>query len=371
MKKTLKSLMLAAAAATAFAGCSKENLPDNTPQSGALAAYGFTAEIAASRTTLDDGATRLRWTAGDRLGLYTDAADLNVASSDYAEGTAANFTAELAARATKVYAYYPYAESQGQYTYRNAPLPIPVTQTQTEAGVLNGRMVGMYADATLAEGGNTVLTFTPIAALLAFDLHDTADGGEAVQRIAFTPADGEKLNGDYLYDLTTGTTKSDASGTSASVTLATPYAVPAAVADGKSGLIYLAVTPKRYAGGTFTVTTDRHAYAFETAKTIDVSNVYDILTVPMDLAKGNVSTANGKGRERPKTPTRSQRPTTCCAWPHAATTNMKTPTTPTSTTARPATSTSRAPPSRRSAAANRRRSEVPTTATAARSPTSR
>ena len=155
----------------ALAGCSKEDVSDNAlPGSGTKATRGFTAEIASSRTTLNGDATRMKWTAGDQLGFYTDVeTDLNVASSTYAEG-ATNFTAEIDTKATKVYVYYPYFSSQKDRTYENVSLYVEDAQTQTEAGVLNGNMVGMYASATLAEGQNTVLTFTPIASLIALSV---------------------------------------------------------------------------------------------------------------------------------------------------------------------------------------------------------
>ena len=284
MRKMQKTLMLVAAAAMALAGCSKEDVSDNAlPGSGTKATRGFTAEIASSRTTLNDAATRMKWTAGDQLGFYTDVeTDLNVASSTYAEG-ATNFTAEIDTKATKVYAYYPYFSSQKDRTYENVSLYIEDAQTQTEAGVLNGNMVGMYASATLAEGQNTVLTFTPIASLIAFNIYDAENNGDAVKSITFTPAGGEKLNGQHIYNLETGETTDTGYKESATVTLTTPYAVPAAKPAGKAGYIYLAVTPKSYAGGTFTVVTDKNTYTFETTKVIDASNVYAPVVIPMNL----------------------------------------------------------------------------------------
>lgn len=281
-----KTLMLVAAVAMALAGCSKEDVSDNAlPGSGTKATRGFTAEIASSRTTLNDAATRMKWTAGDQLGFYTDVeTDLNVASSTYAEG-ATNFTAEIDTKATKVYAYYPYFSSQKDRTYENVSLYIEDAQTQTEAGVLNGNMVGMYASATLAEGQNTVLTFTPIASLIAFNIYDAENNGDAVKSITFTPAGGEKLNGQHIYNLETGETTDTGYKESATVTLTTPYAVPAAKPAGKAGYIYLAVTPKSYAGGTFTVVTDKGLYTFETTKSFDLSNVYAPQVIQMNLAK--------------------------------------------------------------------------------------
>ena len=285
-----KTLMLVAAAAMALAGCSKEDVSDNAlPGSGTKATRGFTAEIASSRTTLNGDATRMKWTAGDQLGFYTDVeTDLNVASSTYAEG-ATNFTAEIDTKATEGYAYYPYFKSQMDKdtprTHENVSLYIEDAQTQTEAGVLNGNMVGMYASATLAEGQNTVLTFTPIASLIAFNIYDAENNGDAVKSITFTPAGGEKLNGQHIYNLETGETTSTGTKESATVTLTTPYAVPAAKPAGKAGYIYLAVTPKSYAGGTFTVKTDKGSYDFVTATAIDASNVYAPITIPMNLAK--------------------------------------------------------------------------------------
>lgn len=284
MRKMQKTLMLVAAAAMALAGCSKEDVSDNAlPGSGTKATRGFTAEIASSRTTLNGDATRMKWTAGDQLGFYTDVeTDLNVASSTYAEG-ATNFTAEIDTKATKVYAYYPYFSSQKDRTYENVSLYIEDAQTQTEAGVLNGNMVGMYASATLAEGQNTVLTFTPIASLIAFNIYDAENNGDAVKSITFTPAGGEKLNGQHIYNLETGKTTDTGYKESATVTLTTPYAVPAAKPADKAGYIYLAVTPKSYAGGTFTVVTDKNTYTFETTKVIDASNVYAPVVIPMNL----------------------------------------------------------------------------------------
>lgn len=286
MRKMQKTLMLVAAAAMALAGCSKEDVSDNAlPGSGTKATRGFTAEIASSRTTLNGDATRMKWTAGDQLGFYTDVeTDLNVASSTYAEG-ATNFTAEIDTKATKVYAYYPYFSSQKDRTYENVSLYIEDAQTQTEAGVLNGNMVGMYASATLAEGQNTVLTFTPIASLIAFNIYDAENNGDAVKSITFTPAGGEKLNGQHIYNLETGETTDTGYKESATVTLTTPYAVPAAKPAGKAGYIYLAVTPKSYAGGTFTVVTDKGLYTFETTKSFDLSNVYAPQVIQMNLAK--------------------------------------------------------------------------------------
>lgn len=272
----------------ALAGCSKEDVSDNAlPGSGTKATRGFTAEIASSRTTLNGDATRMKWTAGDQLGFYTDVeTDLNVASSTYAEG-ATNFTAEIDTKATKVYAYYPYFKSQMDKdtprTHENVSLYIEDAQTQTEAGVLNGNMVGMYASATLAEGQNTVLTFTPIASLIAFNIYDAENNGDAVKSITFTPAGGEKLNGQHIYNLETGETTSTGTKESATVTLTTPYAVPATKPADKAGYIYLAVTPKSYAGGTFTVVTDKNTYTFETTKVIDASNVYAPVVIPMNL----------------------------------------------------------------------------------------
>ena len=178
-----------------------------------------------------------------------------------------------------------YFSSQKDRTYENVSLYVEDAQTQTEAGVLNGNMVGMYASATLAEGQNTVLTFTPIASLIAFNIYDAENNGDAVKSITFTPAGGEKLNGQHIYNLETGETTDTGYKESATVTLTTPYAVPAAKPAGKAGYIYLAVTPKSYAGGTFTVVTDKGLYTFETTKSFDLSNVYAPQVIQMNLAK--------------------------------------------------------------------------------------
>ena len=270
-----------------FIGCSKENVSENgAPVAGGKVVRSFVAEFATSRTTLNDAMTRMVWSEGDRLGIYTDVeTDLNVASSTYTKD-AGNFSAQIDAAATKVYAYYPYYEGQGTRKHTEVSLYIEDAQTQSEAGVLNGNMVGMYASAAIAgEGQNTVLTFDPIASIIAFNIYDLENSGEAVKSVTFSPAGGEKLNGQHIYDLETGTTSSTGSKTSATVTLTTPYVVPAAKPADKSGYIYLAVSPKNYSGGTFTVVTNAAKYTFTTESALDLTNVYAPLTIPMNLAK--------------------------------------------------------------------------------------
>lgn len=279
--------MFVAAAAMTFIGCSKEDVSENgAPVAGGKVVRSFVAEFAASRTTLNDAMTRMVWSEGDQLGIYTDVGtDLNVASSTYTKD-AGNFSAQIDAAATKVYAYYPYYDGQYSRRHTEVSLYIEDAQTQSEAGVLNGSMVGMYASAAIAgEGQNTVLTFDPIASIIAFNIYDLENSGEAVKSVTFSPAGGEKLNGQHIYDLETGTTSSTGTKTSATVTLDTPYAVPAAKPTDKSGYIYLAVSPKNYSGGTFTVVTDAGQYTFTTESALDLTNVYAPLTIPMNLAK--------------------------------------------------------------------------------------
>ena len=280
--------MFVAAAAMTFIGCSKENVSENgMPVTGEKVVRSFVAEFATSRTTLNDAMTRMVWSEGDRLGIYTDVeTDLNVASSTYTKD-AGNFSAQIDAAATKVYAYYPYFKGQGTRKHTEVSLYIEDAQTQSEAGVLNGNMVGMYASAAIAgEGQNTVLTFDPIASIIAFNIYDLENSGEAVKSVTFSPAGGEKLSGQHIYDLETGTTSSTGTKTSATVTLTTPYVVPASKPADKSGYIYLAVSPKNYSGGTFMVVTDKNTYTFETTKALDLTNVYAPLTIPMNLAVG-------------------------------------------------------------------------------------
>lgn len=279
--------MFVAAAAMTFIGCSKENVSENgAPVAGGKVVRSFVAEFATSRTALNDAMTRMVWSEGDQLGIYTDVeTDLNVASSIYTKD-AGNFSAQIDAAATKVYAYYPYYKDQGTRKHTEVSLYIEDAQTQSEAGVLNGNMVGMYASAAIAgEGQNTVLTFDPIASIIAFNIYDLENSGEAVKSVTFSPAGGEKLNGQHIYDLETGTTSSTGTKTSATVTLDTPYAVPAAKPADKSGYIYLAVSPKNYSGGTFKVVTDAGQYTFTTESALDLTNVYAPLTIPMNLAK--------------------------------------------------------------------------------------
>lgn len=281
--------MSVAVAAMAFAGCSNEDISENgMPTAGEKVTRSFMAEFATSRTSLNDAMTRMVWSEGDQLGIYTDVeTDLNVASSTYTKD-AGNFSAQIDVAATKVYAYYPYYDGQYSRRHTEVSLYIEDAQTQSEAGVLNGNMVGMYASAAIAgEGQNTVLTFEPIASIIAFNIYDLENSGEAVKSVTFTPADGALSCGQHVYNLETGITDGADKNkkASATVTLTTPYVVPAEKPADKSGYIYLAVSPKNYSGGTFTVVTDAAKYTFTTASALDLTNVYAPLTIPMNLAK--------------------------------------------------------------------------------------
>ena len=293
MRKIVNFWMLVAFAATVSAACSKADAADDESSAGSenKSVRGFVAEIAMSRTTFDSAWSNLAWSDGDRLGVYTSGgaeADLNVASSSYTEG-AANFTAVIGADATMAYAYYPYDAGQTtSYGYMSTNLPIAQNQTQTQAGVLAGAYVPMSAAAALEEGVQTVLRFQPAASLIAFDIYDAENGGDRVQSVTFTPAGGVKINGNRYIDMTTGeaaASSPDGYYASATVTLTTPYEVPAVKSADRTGYIYLAVTPKVYAGGTFTVVTDKDSYTFETAKELDLTNVYNVFTIPMNLGK--------------------------------------------------------------------------------------
>ena len=83
MKRLFSLGMFVAAAAMTFAGCSKEDVSENgAPVAGGKVVRSFVAEFATSRTTLNDAMTRMVWSEGDQLGIYTDVeTDLNVASS--------------------------------------------------------------------------------------------------------------------------------------------------------------------------------------------------------------------------------------------------------------------------------------------------
>lgn len=128
--------------------------------------------------------------------------DLNAASSTYADGDT-NFTAEIDTRATNVYAYYPY-DAGPEHLLRIHDVNLPHAQTQTAgaAGVARRPVCAVSAAAALVHGGRTVLSFTPAASLVAFDLYDAENNGESVKSVTFAPV-GAKVNGNRYVDMTT------------------------------------------------------------------------------------------------------------------------------------------------------------------------
>lgn len=270
-----------AAIVTVFAACSQEedmlkNMSENIKQT-----YVFQGSFSPeTRTTFNADFSGLEWTENDIIGFYTDANDQNVQSTPVEDGY---FSADLSEKATEVYAYYPYSEN-ASYGTTDIVLPVNPIQRQLQAGVLNGTNLTMLAHAQLSALGTTELVFTPRCSVVAFNVYNPDDTSELVESISFT-ATGHMTSGDCTINWNTGEPGSlDFYRRMATVSLAYDCKLSASKPTDKSNYIYLTVASEEYAeGGTVTVTTNKMVYYFDYTMPLDLSNVYTVQTISMNL----------------------------------------------------------------------------------------
>ena len=270
-----------AAIAAAFSACSQEeNMLKDMP-GDAKQTYSFQALFSPeTRTTFNADFSGLEWTEGDVIGFYTDANDQNIQSTPVEDGY---FSADLSEGATEVYAYYPYSEN-ASYGTSDLVLPVNPIQRQLQAGMLNGTNLTMLAHAQLSAQGTTKLVFTPRCSVIAFNVYNPDDMSERVESISFT-ATGHMTSGDCTINWNTGEPGNlDYYRRMSTVSLAYDCTLNASKPVDKSNYIYLAVASEEYAeGGTVTVTTNKMVYYFDYTTQLDLSNVYSIQTLSLNL----------------------------------------------------------------------------------------
>ena len=281
MKKFMKNLMLVAVAAMGFTACS-EVIDESVAPEKQTKTISVVSDI--TRTTLNNDRTQLVWAEGDTFGAFTDAGDINIVSSAYP----ADFTLEVAAEATKIYAYYPYYAGNDSKTAAEMSVGIQGTQYQNAAGVLASYMP-MVARGTINDDNTVNLAFEPYGCVIAFNIYGGTSETEKVTSIKFTGKNQKTSGFTYTYDLT----DENATFTPAyDYTLLNlnadaqfvPNGTKPEVASEFENAAYMVVAQAEYAAGVeIVITTTEHTYTLVSEGVIDCTSCYK--TININLAK--------------------------------------------------------------------------------------
>ena len=277
----MKNLMLVAVAAMGFTACS-EVIDESVAPEKQTKTISVVSDI--TRTTLNNDRTQLVWAEGDTFGAFTDAGDINIVSSAYP----ADFTLEVAAEATKIYAYYPYYAGNDSKTAAEMSVGIQGTQYQNAAGVLASYMP-MVARGTINDDNTVNLAFEPYGCVIAFNIYGGTSETEKVTSIKFTGKNQKTSGFTYTYDLT----DENATFTPAyDYTLLNlnadaqfvPNGTKPEVASEFENAAYMVVAQAEYAAGVeIVITTTEHTYTLVSEGVIDCTSCYK--TININLAK--------------------------------------------------------------------------------------
>ena len=281
MKKFMKNLMLVAVAAMGFTACS-EVIDENVAPEKQTKTISVVSDI--TRTTLNNDRTQLVWAEGDTFGAFTDAGDINIVSSAYP----ADFTLEVAADATAIYAYYPYYSGNDSKTATEMSVGIQGTQYQDAAGVLASYMP-MVARGTINDDNTVNLAFEPYGCVIAFNIYGGTSETEKVTSIKFT-GNNQKTSGfTYTFDLTDESSVFEPSYAYTRLNLNAdaqfvPNGTKPDVASKFENAAYMVVAQAEYAEGVeIVIETTENTYTLVSEGVIDCTSCYK--TININLAK--------------------------------------------------------------------------------------
>ena len=285
-----KTLGLGMFAVLAISSCVKENPVEPQTQPDAdLMTITLSTEIR-TKTVMTPGVTRLSWTEGDSFDLFSNGGDSK--TTPVYESDDAVIEAGVDQGATEIYAIYP---SKTSNTKAEVAVEIPSAQTQTVAGQMNGANIPMYAKGVI-EDGAAVLSFRPVAGIIALNIYSTEPTEAKVQKVQVNPLDSEGnfVGSGYCGGVTTSADGFAYAPTAevrgVTLTLDTPCSLPSEKpADQDATMnfdnqIYIGMARGTYAGLQFIVTTDDGKMYVATSRTERSFENTDIHYINLNIA---------------------------------------------------------------------------------------
>ena len=280
--KFIQKLGLSMVAVLAISSCVKENMEPMANDSQDLMTITISTGIQ-TKTTMTPGLPKLSWTEGDKFDLFSNGGDSKTTPTYTSDD--AVIEAGVNQGATAVYAVYPALAAN---TKSSVEVTIPADQTQALAGQMNGNNVPMYAQGVI-EDGAAVLSFKPVAGILALNIYSTEATEAKVAKVQVNPLDSD---GNFVYKGYCGTVTTTADEfnyastqevNGVTLTLGTPCVIPSEKpADNEATLnfanqLYVAVARGTYAGLQFVITTDdgkMYVAKTTTARSFDQTDVH-------------------------------------------------------------------------------------------------
>lgn len=292
MKKFFHSLMVLAAAATAFASCTKEvDTQDNVTPGQKMKTITVKTDIG-TRTTLDANHQKLVWSSGDKLTIFNDA-DNSFVKAEYPDG-GGDLTVSVPTATQEIYAYYPHWDGN-----TNGPESVSVNilnaQTQKNPGELNGYNYPMVAKGTVTADNKALISLYPVASALALNIYHTGlEGTESVLSVKVTPSSTSNPGfvGSQTTDLTGDNIQYTQGASSAPITVTLTNAL--ALGSVKptnpqtfAGQIYVCLAKQSYANVTFEIKTTKGTYTITSNETAFDCVNNDFVPVNINLARAS------------------------------------------------------------------------------------
>lgn len=279
MRKNIFKTVFIAAAALAFASCSKDATTDLGPShelSGLTKTITVTTAFESeTRTALNDH--ELTWVEGDTFGIITAAADgtilENIESPKYEKG-AAEYTLEVAAETETLYCYYPYSASYDSLQdiadfSINIPNFYSNDSTYSSFGHYDEAYAGeflpqyhyMAAKAELSGNEKVAIIFTPLVSILEFNLYDTTQSGEKFTTFYFTGGGISKTAGEFTvnFDEKTLAASSAEDGLGIAFTNDKALSLPGTKENGTK--LYFIIPKGEYSAAAFQVGSVDHVFS--------------------------------------------------------------------------------------------------------------
>lgn len=209
MKKIALTLI---AVVLGIAGCTEEQEKGAGPSQKKVKLLGTTEAITDIRTRTQvggmaqDGSLYMLWSAGDKVGVFSDVADVNVVFTSTNTQPVGTTAFEGILGGLPCYAYYPYAENSMDKTA--IPVNIP-----TEQSYKDERSVSLYdikaSNSIVPQAdGSYKLNLRQMASLVRFEINlSGVEGlilaeGETLKRLELGTETGDPLTGGYTMNLT-------------------------------------------------------------------------------------------------------------------------------------------------------------------------
>ena len=316
MKKTMKSIMLVAAMATAFTGCTQKEIAEPViPENGY--SYIFNVETMATKAVLGDKA--VAYEAGDQLGVYVGTT-VNAASTVDITTTPVTVSvtaAEALVAGDVLYAYYPYSSVNASAAATAVTMTIPAAQTQTgtsyDADAMPMAAVP-YTVTSAVEAGTATsvgdIYMCNLASVAEFNVYSAEAAGKKIQSVSFESETA--IAGDFTTDLTAitdGMTSDRALEGLASTAVTVAVNSSAVVGADKENAtkIYMVVAPGQHKG-VVKVRTEDALYTFPVETAVNFQRAH-VKPLGLNLATASREAAiklewvcDGMGQVRSNSP---------------------------------------------------------------------